>query len=232
MSPRLKSSLVVFLLLASAGAVCGQEGLKGEYFANMTLAGQPALTRTEAVNFNWGGASPGDPIGVDAFSVRWTGSLTPPESGSYTFGTRTDDGVRLWVGGELIVNNWGDHSATMNRGQPIQLEAGEPVAITLEYYENGGDAVCELYWSGPGHRGRDDPGGIPLADHRGRSQGSQAQSGQRHRERERSPARMDRRRDGDVPQRLLRHQPGSDRGRPRGDSSRPCPSRSTTTSRA
>ena len=76
------------------------QGLKGEYFANMTLAGQPVLTRIEAVNFNWGGASPGDPIGVDAFSVRWTGSLTPPESGSYTFGTRTDDGVRLWVAGE------------------------------------------------------------------------------------------------------------------------------------
>ena len=149
MSTGLKSSLIVLLLLASSGAAADQ-GLKGEYFANRNLVGQPVFTRIEAVNFNWLAASPGDPIGVDAFSVRWTGSLTPPESGNYTFGTRTDDGVRLWVAGEIVVDNWTDHGATMNRGKPIQLLAGEPVAIKLEYYENGGDAVMELYWSGPG----------------------------------------------------------------------------------
>ena len=137
------------LLLWSCGAVCGQ-GLKGEYFTNMNLTGQPALTRVENVGFNWGGASPGAPIGADAFSVRWTGGVLPPESGDYIFGTRSDDGVRLWVGGEQIINNWGDHGATWNRSAKIHLDAGEPVGIRLEFYENGGDAVIELYWSGPG----------------------------------------------------------------------------------
>jgi hypothetical protein len=137
------------VLLVSCAAVHAQ-GLKGEYFNNMTLSGQPALTRTENVGFNWGGASPGDPIGADNFSVRWTGSLTPPESGLYVFSTNSDDGVRLWVGGDSIVNNWSDHSATVNPGAPIYLEAGEPVAIRMEYYENGGDAVAQLLWRGPG----------------------------------------------------------------------------------
>ncbi|MCU0918664.1 MAG: hypothetical protein MUC88_29520 [Planctomycetes bacterium] len=61
--------LSVGFLLVSCGAASGQ-GLKGEYFPNMILGGQPTLTRTENVGFNWGGASPGAPIGADAFSVR------------------------------------------------------------------------------------------------------------------------------------------------------------------
>jgi hypothetical protein len=150
--------VMVGLLLASWGAVYGQ-GLKGEYFTNMTLSGQPALTRTENVGFDWGANSPGQPIPVDGFSVRWTGSLTPPESGMYTFSTRSDDGVRLWVGGDLIIDNWSDHGATVNTAVPIQLDAGDPVAIKMEYYENTGSAMAELYWSGPGI----DNGIIPAA---------------------------------------------------------------------
>jgi len=141
--------VLVGLFLVSCGAAYGQ-GLKGEYFPNMNLSGQPALTRTENVGFNWGGASPGQPIGADSFSVRWTGSLIVPESGTYTFSTNSDDGVRLSVNGDWIVNNWGDHSATVNRAAPIFLEAGEPVAIKMEFYENGGDAVAQLLWQGPG----------------------------------------------------------------------------------
>jgi len=141
--------VMVGVLLVFCGAVQAQ-GLKGEYFPNMTLSGQPVLTRTENVGFNWGGSSPGDPVTADTFSVRWTGSLTPPESGMYTFSTNSDDGVRLWVGGDPVVNNWSDHSATVNPGVPIYLEAGEPVSIRMEYYENGGDAVAQLLWRGPG----------------------------------------------------------------------------------
>ncbi len=149
MSPKSRSFLIITLLLAPCGIVFGQ-GLKGEYFSGMNLTGEPKLTRVENVDFNWGGNSPGDPIGVDSFSVRWTGSLMPPETGEYTFATQSDDGVRLWVGGELVINNWGDHSSTLNTSQPVLLEAGEPVGIRLEFYENGGDAVIQLSWAGPG----------------------------------------------------------------------------------
>jgi hypothetical protein len=140
---------MVGFLLMSCAAGYGQ-GLKGEYFDGVSLTGQPLLTRIENVGFNWGGASPGDPVPVDAFSVRWTGSLLLPASGSYVFRTNSDDGIRLWVDGDLIINNWSDHSATVNIAPAVQLDASDPVAIKVEYYESGGDAVAEVYWSGPG----------------------------------------------------------------------------------
>lgn len=146
---RTRRSVVISLILASCAAA-QEQGLKGEYYNNRTFTGAPAYTRIENVGFNWLAASPGDPIGADNFSVRWTGSLTPPESGKYTFSTQSDDGIRLWVGGILIIDNWGDHSSTLNTASPMMLEAGEPVAIKIEYNEAGGDAVCQWNWAGPG----------------------------------------------------------------------------------
>jgi hypothetical protein len=136
-------------LLGLVGAAQGQ-GLKGEYFKGTGLSGNPVLTRIENINFNWGANAPDPLVGVDTFSVRWTGGITPTQSGLYKFATRTDDGVRVYVNDELVINNWGDHSATWNYSQQVELEAGVTYAITAEFYENGGDAVMELYWSGPG----------------------------------------------------------------------------------
>jgi hypothetical protein len=149
MSLKFKSFLVMAMFLVPCTVVYGQ-GLKGEYFANMTLSGEPVLTRIENVDFTWGTNPPGDPVGADSFSVRWTGSLIPPETGLYTFATRSDDGVRLWVEGDRVINNWTDHSSFVNTSGAISLTAGEPVSIQLEFYENGGDAIIQFYWAGPG----------------------------------------------------------------------------------
>jgi len=149
MLPTSRSFLIAALFLTPCTVVCGQ-GLKGEYFSNMTLSGQPVLTRTENVDFTWGTNSPGEPVPADAFSVRWTGSLIPPETGLYTFATRSDDGVRLGVGGDRVINNWTDHSSFLNTSPTIGLTAGEPISIQLEFYENGGDAIMQFYWAGPG----------------------------------------------------------------------------------
>jgi hypothetical protein len=122
-------------------------GLKAEYFSNMTLSGTPALTRTDStVNFDWGSGNPGAPIGNDNFSVRWSGQLQPLYSENYTFTTRSDDGIRLWVNGIQIINNWTDHGPTDDTGT-ISLTAGVKYDIVLEFYENGGGAVSQLSWS-------------------------------------------------------------------------------------
>ena len=124
-------------------------GLKGEYFNNMTHTGSPALIRTDAtVDFNWWGGSPDPLINVDNFSVRWSGLIQPLNSETYTFTTRSDDGIRLWVNGTQLINNWNDHSAVNNSGS-ILLTAGVKYDIVLEYYENGGDALSQLSWSSP-----------------------------------------------------------------------------------
>lgn len=122
-------------------------GLLGEYFNNMTLSGVPALTRTDAtVDFNWGNGSPDPAIGTNNFSVRWSGKILPCYSEIYTFSTNSDDGIRLWVNGVQLINNWTDHGPTVNTGN-IALTAGQKYDIVLEFYENGGGAVAELSWS-------------------------------------------------------------------------------------
>ncbi len=113
-------------------------GLKAEYFNNMTLSGTPSLNRTDAtVNFDWGNGNPGAPIGNDTFSVKWSGQIQPLYTEDYTFTTRSDDGIRLWINGVRIINNWTDHAATNDVGS-ISLTAGVKYDIVLEYYENTG----------------------------------------------------------------------------------------------
>jgi glutamine amidotransferase-like uncharacterized protein len=123
-----------------------QSGLVGTYFDNLDFANQ-VLERVDAtVDFNWGSGAPKSSIGADTFSVRWNGFVRAQFSESYTFYTVSDDGVRLWVNGQLIVNNWTDHAPVQNKGI-IALEAGKTYPIKMEYYERGGGAVARLLWS-------------------------------------------------------------------------------------
>ena len=121
-------------------------GLRYALYDNKTLSGSPVDTGTDAqVNFNW--KSNGKISGLtDNFSVRWTGEVKPRYGETYTFFTRSDDGVRLWVNGEKLIDNWTNHAPTTNQGQ-ISLQAGQSYSIRLEYYENAGGAVCQLRWS-------------------------------------------------------------------------------------
>jgi hypothetical protein len=110
-----------------------------------------ALTRVDpAVNFNWGAAAPAAGVGANNFSVRWTGRVEAPVTGTYRFSTVSDDGIRLWVNGQQVINNWTDHAATTNTSAAIALTAGVKYTITLEFYEKGGDATARLQWSYPG----------------------------------------------------------------------------------
>ncbi|MFO8008462.1 MAG: PA14 domain-containing protein, partial [Candidatus Brocadiia bacterium] len=122
------------------------DGLTGDYYDNMDFTSH-ALTRVDpTVNFDWGSGSPDPSMGADTFSVRWTGQVEPLYSETYTFRTRSDDGVRLWVNGQSVIDNWTDHAPTYDSGT-ISLSAGTKYDVQLDYYENGGGAVIELYWS-------------------------------------------------------------------------------------
>ncbi|MEZ0542966.1 PA14 domain-containing protein [Fibrella arboris] len=126
-------------------------GLKGDYFNNANLAAPVVLTRTDAtVNFDWGNGSPASTINTDYFSVRWTGQVKAPVTGNYTFSTTTDDGVRLWVNGKLVVDDWNGHATTTNNGPSIALVAGQRYDIRMEYFDNIIGAVARLQWAYPG----------------------------------------------------------------------------------
>jgi hypothetical protein len=123
-------------------------GLSGQYFRDTTLT-TAAFTRTDAtVNFDWGTNGPGNNLSAYSFSVRWTGQVQPRYSETYTFTTTSDDGVRLWVNGQQIVNNWTDHASTDNTGT-ITLTAGQKYDIKMEYYQAFGGAIAKLAWQSP-----------------------------------------------------------------------------------
>jgi hypothetical protein len=122
-------------------------GVRANYYQGMNFDNL-VLTRVDPqINFNWGDPGGPDPsVGEDQFSVRWTGEVEAAFTETYTFYTNSDDGVRLWVDGQQLVDNWTDHGPTEDRGT-IDLVSGGRYSLTMEYYENGGGAVAELRWS-------------------------------------------------------------------------------------
>lgn len=123
-------------------------GLRGDYFDGINLTNLITSRTDDTVDFDWGTGSPQTRVPVNNFSVRWTGEVLPRFTETYTFETRTDDGVRLWVNNVLVIDSWTDQAATFRSGQ-ISLQAGVRYDIRMEYYEKGGDAVAELRWSSP-----------------------------------------------------------------------------------
>jgi hypothetical protein len=126
-------------------------GLKGEYFDEKDFTGLAVRRTDPRIDFDWQTGSPAPEIEPDTFSIRWTGRIQPLLTETHTFNTVTDDGVRLWVNGELVIENWTDHAPTLDSGS-IDLVAGELYEIKMEWYENGGGAVARLLWSGPSRR--------------------------------------------------------------------------------
>ncbi len=126
-------------------------GVKAEYFDNLDLAGEPIFTRVDdVIDFDWGQESPDPLLDVDDFSARWTAELEVPATDTYTFNTIRDilDGVRLWVDGKLIIENWPGDDTDLDDRADIELYAGSTL-IVLEYYDDWGGSMIHLYWESP-----------------------------------------------------------------------------------
>jgi beta-glucosidase len=145
------------------GAGIRGSGLKGEYFNNRDCTGQPSLTRTDArIAFRWDRGSPTDDliaqgqlpairaIGSDNFCVRWMGQLLPPSSGAYEISVGANDGFRLYLDGNLVIDNWELNPRTQSKSATVQLEANRPHDLKLEYFDDIRDAEVRLAWRLPG----------------------------------------------------------------------------------
>ncbi len=140
-----------------------ERGLRGEYFRTQDLSGAPALVRTDAqIGFRWdrgsptdnllarGEAAPGQGIPGDHFSIRWSGQLLPPVSGRYRIEAAADDGLRLYVDGERVLDHWTNSDRLRSDGVELDLQAGRAYDLRLEYYDAERDAGVRLAWRMPG----------------------------------------------------------------------------------
>ncbi len=123
---------------------CGDAGVGmfGEYYNNRNLSGSPTFTRCDPIIwFDWREGSPGGGLPGDNFSIRWIGQIVIPTDGDYTFQISVDDGIRIYLDGTLIFNEWHDYHGnyTLNRF----ISAGRHTLV-VEYYEAGGDAIMKL----------------------------------------------------------------------------------------
>ncbi|HEY5883216.1 MAG TPA: glycoside hydrolase family 3 C-terminal domain-containing protein, partial [Pyrinomonadaceae bacterium] len=126
-----------------------ERGLRAEYFANQNLEGAPALKRVdEVVNFDWGVSNPAPGLPADHFSARWTGKLVPMMSGKYRFGAIADDGVRIYLDGKLVAEDWTQHAPATITGE-VELQAGKSYDVKMEYFESKIGAVAKLVWQPP-----------------------------------------------------------------------------------
>lgn len=135
------------ILVQATAPVSAGTGLTAQYFDNMNFTNLKLVRTDAAVNFDWGGGSPHATVGADTFTVRWEGKVEPLYSQAYTFHTVSDDGVRLWVNGQLVIDKWIDQGPTEWSSGQIALTAGQRYDIRMEFYEHGGGATAKLLWS-------------------------------------------------------------------------------------
>ena len=123
-------------------------GVRGTYFSQENLEGKSIVRLDPIIDFDWGLGSPAAFIGADHFSVRWEAQLEAPATGEFTFTTKADEGVRLYLDNQLLIDKWDGRSSPESSGS-ANLEAGKRYDLKLEYHDSELNAFVHLYWSGP-----------------------------------------------------------------------------------
>lgn len=128
-----------------------QGGLIGDYYNTTDFSGGIVGSRLDGpINFDWGSGAPGvSGVNSNQFSVQWNGYIRATETGNYQFQTVSDDGVRLTVNSQVVIESWTNHAATTDTSASVFLVAGQVYPVLLEFYENGGLAEIRLRWQTP-----------------------------------------------------------------------------------
>jgi peptidoglycan-binding protein ArfA len=138
--------LLLFLLVSTF--LFSQNGLKAEYYDGKNF-NEKKITRTEAaIDFDWNDRPPAKGIDLNEFSARWTGQLTPPVSGDYIFFIRVDDGARLWISDNKVIDVWDLHDSETFKGE-IYLDKNKTYDLKVEYFNALFEGEIHLTWQLP-----------------------------------------------------------------------------------
>ncbi len=141
------------LILGSRPAAAQDAQWLGQFFNNQNLSGSPVVTRWDnSIDFRWWGGAPDPRVGDDNFSVRWTRSVAF-DAGNYRFQATMDDGMRVWIDGQLVIDSWTpsqEHTVSVDRF----MSAGNH-DFRVEHFEDGGMATAIFTWDliGAGNAG-------------------------------------------------------------------------------
>lgn len=140
-------TLFLPLLLTITTATFAQSGLQGEYFDGKDF-NRKVATRTDAkLDFSWLNA-PIKGLSETDYSMRWTGKIYAPTTGTYLFSAKVDDGIRVWIGNKLIIESWQLNNSVKMAGKII-MEAGKYYDIRVDYFNEVLGGVIQLFWQIP-----------------------------------------------------------------------------------
>jgi len=123
-------------------------GLLGIYFNTTNFGGATVMRLDPTINFDWHEQSPMFGVPRDSFSVRWMGQIEAPTTDAYTIYFGSDDGGRIYLDEQLVVDHWARHDYAKTN-VTVNLKAGEKHKLKLEYFNSIGMARVKLFWSTP-----------------------------------------------------------------------------------
>ena len=122
------------------------DNLTATYYNSKDMSGDAVLTEmVEKINFDWLGNSPATEVNADSFSAVYEGKITPKED--CYIGAVADDGVRIYIDGELVVDGWKSGWLVSHMNTETKLDAGKTYDIKVEYWEGSSGAACRLVYS-------------------------------------------------------------------------------------
>jgi len=125
-----------------------QQGLQGEYFNGRNFD-EKVLTRTDAqISFVWDNVAPAPGLDAHVFSVRWTGKLLAPETGTYMFRAHVDDGIRVMINDKVVIDHWELNDSQLFTGE-IALNGGQQYKLQVEYFNALYEGEIQLFWQLP-----------------------------------------------------------------------------------
>ena len=144
----MKQLLISFLWIISTYSVWAQNGLKADYYNGTNFNQFVASGYVDKLDFYWDRVPPVPGLDPNECSVRYTGKIKTPKSGTITFSARVDDGIRVWVNEVQVINNWQLNDVGYSNGT-IYLETGKEYALKIEYFNALREAELRLLWKLP-----------------------------------------------------------------------------------